>query len=468
MQTILSVFVLLVAPGTVFSYPVFGTKRYQRASYQPIPFQPYQQQPLYDDPYSSYRQAGLGVAAAAAVPSAVQSYPDYTDTSGAFYYPQQQQLHNERYTSFGLPTYHGDYKTTPYYYSRGPIFGYNDDRDNTPMDDVHDELMQEDEYDRTRDSYPMGQEVWFEPPGRGQESLAKVNAAFLRNLMLYNSQFGRPNVQFPTGLDSSSSAGAQIGSGSHFNEYDYDDVPMNPNWFDSPSGTPTGAIGDTFRLSPLSYDDMIKPASLSKSGAYSSRLSPTNNNLVKDDDQDVKELRALVNQHRKEHDSMYSQQDIRQSLQPNPVMGSMGQDYENADLDSEYDDSWINWDNKRSTQPKKATNFKGDNHKKETAVSSMSTSTVAPKLTAATTTKHTTLEGKITTTKGEQHHGGQKEIVLPRPATPVRHPFRSTVFNNLDYTPQEDKKAKLPHSSGAIYDTIKQMLTMEQQLEAVS
>lgn len=57
--------------------------------------------------------------------------------------------------------------------------------------------------------------------------------------------------------------------------------------------------------------------------------------------------------------------------------------------------------------------------------------------------------------------GGQKEEVLARPATPVRHPFSAPV---LDMMKSEEEQKRTP----SVYDTIKHMLDMEKNLEKVS
>lgn len=56
---------------------------------------------------------------------------------------------------------------------------------------------------------------------------------------------------------------------------------------------------------------------------------------------------------------------------------------------------------------------------------------------------------------------GQKEEVLMRPATPVRHPFSNSVMEMM--SKDDDRKR-----SSSVYDTIKHMLDMEKSLENVS
>ncbi|CAH0559978.1 unnamed protein product [Brassicogethes aeneus] len=69
-----------------------------------------------------------------------------------------------------------------------------------------------------------------------------------------------------------------------------------------------------------------------------------------------------------------------------------------------------------------------------------------------TPTEQPIVEG---TSKGE----GQKEIVMMRPATPVRNPFSNQVLEMMSKS--DDKKKRSP----SVYDTIKKMLEMEKSLE---
>lgn len=57
---------------------------------------------------------------------------------------------------------------------------------------------------------------------------------------------------------------------------------------------------------------------------------------------------------------------------------------------------------------------------------------------------------------------GQKEEVLVRPATPVRHPFSAPVLDMINKS-EEDRKR-----TPSVYDTIKRMLDMEKNMENVS
>lgn len=291
-----------------------------------------------------------------------------------------------------------------------------------------------------------GQEIWYESPGHSSDSLAKANAAFLQNLMLYQRQFGGPKMQGAKEVDTP--AGGSSNSPSSNYDYDYEEH-AGTDWYDSP--VVPGSLQDT-------------PASVSSASYHKNIISPASfysNKEIDDDmdepnsDKEVKELKALVNKHRKEHDSLYANHnDWNQKASYSPA------EYE----DPEYEDAWINWDSKRSTAPKKVL----PNNKKPT-LDSKKTLTKSVDKSVSTTQK----PAAISLTKT---HNGQKEVVLPRPAAaPVKHPFQQPPFetNSPVAHPQimEAKKqlsSQKPHSSGAIYDTIKQILRMEQNLDKVS
>lgn len=434
-QTILPLLLCtLVAPCFSYTYPIFGTKRYQRAQYQPPPPPP----PVPSYQYSQYQ--------------APQYYDPMIPQS---IYSDDSYYYTPRHPSYGLPTYHGEYRPR-LYFAHTPSYSYTDDHDANPnpLDDLHEEMLQEDALDRG-DFVSTGQEVWYETPGRNADTLAKANAAFLRNLMIYNSQYGRPNV--PTIKEPESSSNSMV---NNYNEYDYDDSPID--WYDSsPSSKSAYNSYSKVPLSPSTYtQNIVSPSSVvPKLGSKSVEDN--------DSDEDVRELKALVNKHRKDHDSLYSNQDW---IKQNDVSFSPAQ------YDDEYqDDAWINWDSKRSTLTKNTLPSKSNTKKP------IDLKIYKPKMDLTTPSIPTISSVKVVTPKlfstasssknMDKHanlHGGQKEIVLPRPAVPVRHPFQqSPILNTLEMPSSqthEDKKQQ----PGAIYDTIKQILAMEQRLGKVS
>lgn len=371
MHQILSIFALLATPVLTLNYPVFGTKRYHRSISPSIGQNPiYKQNPqYYENNYdSSYVQPG---------------FSDEINNNNYYQYPSRHEQQYQR--SYGMPTYRGEYKPTPYYYAHGPTYSYYDDREPTnPLDDLHEEMLQEDERERQKDMLPVGQENWYEHSGR-PDSLANANAAFLRNLIQYNKEIDE-------GLTSNQ-------------EYDeYSDLGSQDNYEQIPSE-------NSYNFDDRNY----------------------NNEKVNEiEDEDVRELKSLVSK----SEPNYNQQDWQQDK---PSTSS-----NEFEAEPEYeDDSWINWNKKRSSPKIKEFSDRKPSHFLE-----------------------------ILTTQSPDTEGyklrGQKEVVLPRPATPVRHPFTEPIMKLLQQNADEKivKSTKVP--TVTVYDTIKQLLAMKQKLEKVS
>ncbi|XP_059613137.1 uncharacterized protein LOC132259493 [Phlebotomus argentipes] len=365
------------------AYPIFGTKRYHRASSIPLQLSPI---PIY---------------------TAVPQYYDYS--------PYEAQ-----YQAFGLPIYHGEYKPTQYYYAQGPSYSYYDDRgDDTPnpMDHLHEEMLQEEERDRFHEnSLPIGQETWYAEPAGRQDSLANANAAFLRNLIAYNRQINAAADQPEEG---------------EFEEYS--EFSDGGGYFDSPQM-------ETYNYNPYEASQR--------------------QNAREDEDDDVQELKHLA--YEKEHSN--PQTTIHKSAPKHqPAVQdtwNRGNDasFHQYEPDPEYDDEWINWDSKRSVQDGSILAF-----------SDRKPSNLVPKHKeeASTVTPAVTVKAK------EVKGNGQKEVVLPRPATPVHQPFTASAMKFLqqqgDVAAKEEPKDAEKRTTGkgkqSVYDTIKHLIAMEHSLE---
>ncbi|XP_063699977.1 uncharacterized protein LOC134830425 isoform X2 [Culicoides brevitarsis] len=366
-----------------YSYPIFGTTRFQRApQYQAAQY--YNVPNVYNDP----------------------------NLENAYYFPRHES------GLFGLPTYEGEYNPTPVYYAQGPSYSYLDDKDSNmnPMDDLHEEIMQEEAMDR-REFGPIGQEIWYESPSHTSDSLSRANAAFLNNLMLYQRQFGGPKIDVNKDFEDKS-------ENSNY-DYDYDDRMGDINWFDS--------------LSHQKNDAVSVPL-------YKNYIDEINS------DKEVKQLKELVDKHRRDHDTLYA---LNNKLHSNSN--------QQAEIEDEYDE-WINWDKKRSTIPKKVFQEKTSNVDKPVLAKP------SLKNVLKTTTTQKPMMKALT-----KAIDGQKEVVLPRPANPVRIPFRQLSFDEkqqklqkpkqLITEPKKENNSQSNHSSGAIYDTIKHILRLEKNLD---
>lgn len=486
MQTLLLPLFGLMALGSAsLSYPVFGTKRYTRANllpandygssltmpvYSPVP-QYYDSQPQYM-PMPSYSMG----------PAASDYYDDSSYYNSNYYYvPPVQRRHQrfDRYPSYGLPTFQGEYKPTPYYYAHAPSYSYSDDHEsNNPLDDLHEEMLQEDERERARDFMPIGQEQWYESPSRHP-----ADNAFLRNLIMYNNQMNSlRNKQFESNED--------------YEEYE----DTEPEYYDTPyvdnRNTYSGYVNPYTGGSPSTSTNSNSRNTLNK-------ITSLRNSMAKnavEDDEEVQELKSLIHQQKnsrllQQQQQLLQQQQPQSSEQqtPSPLQDikqhqqrSLGNDYQqytssdswqrdspaystyDYDNENEYDDSWSHWDRKRNVQPKKLI----------LPVATTSTTTHAP----LTTPTSTTEKPKVEIVQGRN---GQKEVVLPRPAAPVRNPFanmaaglqqKQTAFRALanngvpvqqgkPSTSSSSQVAPASSSNKSVYDTIKKIINMQQNLQ---
>ncbi|XP_062547569.1 uncharacterized protein LOC134213059 [Armigeres subalbatus] len=486
LTVLLPLFGLMALGSASLSYPIFGTKRYTRANllpandygssltvplYSPVP-QYYENQPQYV-PMQSY---SVG-------PAASDYYDDSSYyNSNYFYVPPVQRRHQrfDRYPSYGLPTFQGEYKPTPYYYAHAPSYSYSDDREsNNPLDDLHEEMLQEDERERARDYMPVGQEQWYESPSRHP-----ADNAFLRNLIMYNNQMNSlRNKQFESNED--------------YEEYE----DAEPEYYDAPyaenRNTYSGYVNP--------YTGSSQSNSLnSNSRSTLNKITSLRNSMAKnavEDDEEVQELKSLIHQQKNSRllqQQQQAQTHFSEQQTPAPIADlkqhqqrSLSNDYQqytnsdswqrdspayntydyDNDNDNEYDDSWSHWERKRNLQPKKL------------ILSAIAAATTTPHVqqTITTTTTTTTEKPKVEIIQGRN---GQKEVVLPRPALPVRNPFANVAATGLQQQ-QQQKTAFRPQpvdgvavqgkpspsvaasspSNKSVYDTIKKIIDMQQNLE---
>lgn len=150
-------------------------------------------------------------------------------------------------------------------------------------------------------------------------------------------------------------------------------------------------------------------------------------------------------------------------------------------VEPEYDDSWSTWERKRSQVPQ----MPMMTIEELVALSNMQPQ--EPRTTTSTTTTTTTttaapaMEPAIHSRSARIPGDGQKEIMQPRPANPLRHPFASPLMemlthNALDKEREEEKRdvssnGEIKSNTAAdatVYDTIKKLLAIEQSLDEVS
>lgn len=421
---------VLLTSGFTYSYSAYGNKRLNRMNVaepvMPAYTQPVQPQ-YYDKPLAStnYLQSQPQyLSLPYPQPHTAEDFSNSRNQNPNYYYYPRQDYQSPLY---GVPTYRGDYQPKPYYFAQ-PSYSSTDDRveATNPLDYLHEEILQENERERTMN-----------------------NAAFMQNLALYNKQ-----------VDSLHGRQQQLQQLQDFynlksvNDPDDYDVEQPNDWYDQ-----TAIVVDPNTFEGYSNDYQMMPQASSGQYEYAPRPSDY-------DDEMVKELRDLTKQSRKSGIAKeYSPPSMKQKYRNLDWQSDMPQESEDV-TEPEYDDddSWINWDQKRSVQPKKDI---GLVDAKQTMKSTWN------KLPAAKFSS-TTIKPIQTTTAKESSkliaklHKGQKEVVLPRPAAPVRKPFTEPIMKMMKAKMEAEVKPEKSEPTPPIYKTIKQIIDMEQNLSHVS
>lgn len=340
---------------------------------------------------------------------------------------QQNKVH-----VYGQPVYRGNYNPTPYYYAQPPSYNFYDDRSDipsNPMDYLHEKMIQEDELQRMQELSPeLDADYNYEsitPPRASQDDYTKN---FLRNLMSYNNR-----GSYSGNIENSNQP-------IHHMEptFEYDDYPeAELDYFYQPNEN---------NYDQQKYDKI--PADLQ----YNSEIIPRQRHHIPDD-KEVRELKSLIKNNQNKN--------YEKSVVSDPY-NEMHQD-EPAQYDTpEYDDTWINWDSKRSVDLAKQKPKVMKNDK------IIATSTVQPSATVGTTVSKTDDVPTTPLTVSNEKYNGQKEVVLPRPATPVKQPFAAPVMEMLKNSPMSYEIGTHKSSFPTVYESIRQLMTMEENLENVS
>lgn len=342
------------------------------------------------------------------------------DDRNNFYYPTQQQRDFQE-PLYGYPTFHGDYDPKPYYFAQPSYMAQEDRMETTnPLDYLQAEIFQENERERN-------------------------NAAFMQNLALYNQKLDSLQArqqklqQFENMYNLKQS----------FEDYD---IEQPTDWYDQTS----------ILVDPNSLDNYLSSSISSDPQFQFQQWQPHSSDY---DDEMVKELRELKevkqqnknsasNKKKSKQQKQKQQQQRKESYRNLDWQRDMPQtnNYEDEEViePENYDDEWINWSGqKRSIQPKKVISDV-----------KQAQSTAAPSLTTQKSKILEKLQSKIT--------GGQKEVVLPRPATPVRRPFSEAVMKSMGKVSESEESSKSEQQTLPIYKTIKQIIDMEQNLSHVS
>jgi hypothetical protein len=364
-------------------------------------------------------------------PSQQHVVDDYNYNRNFYNFPsqQQQQQQQQDYQEplYGYPTFRGDYNPKPYYFAQ-PSYMSQDDRleATNPLDYLQAEIIQENERERN-------------------------NAAFLNNLALYNRK-----------LDSLQARQQQIQQfenaynlkpSSEFDDYE---MEQPSDWYDQTSilvdpGTYESFKGDSNYLNEPQFQyQQWQPHSSDYDDEMVRELSELKEMKQQSRNAAATKKKAKQQQKQQQRKDSYRNLDWQRDMPQ-----TSNNDEEEISEPENYDDEWINWGGqKRSIQPKKEIKQEGSS---STAIPSTSTTTISS---SSTTTEKSKLLGKL-----HAKFNGQKEVVLPRPATPVRKPFSEAVMKSMGGNLLDSQEEQ---QTPPIYKTIKQIIDMEQNLSHVS
>lgn len=431
MKAIIAVYIVALTCGFTHSYSAYGTGSSKRRSGS---MNSEQQDPAYAQKISPQYYDRVNSASSYMQPQQQQFISSaYFPQQQA---PQQQQKPQQRKVDdrnnyyyqtpqrdfqeplYGYPTFHGDYDPKPYYFAQPSYLPQEDRMETTnPLDYLQAEIFQENERERN-------------------------NAAFMQNLALYNQKLDSLQArqqkfqQFENMYNLKPS-----------NEFDDYEIEQPSDWYDQ-----TSIVVD-----PNSIDNYLSTSS-DPQFQYQ-QWHPHSSDYVDEEVKELRELKQMKQQNKnsaasnKKKSKQQKQQQRKDSYRNLDWQRDMPQtynnDYEELIEPENYDDEWINWSGqKRSIQPKKVI----------TDIKQAQQSTPAPSTT-------TTQKSKILEKLQSKITAGQKEVVLPRPANPVRRPFSEAVMKSMGKVSEseESDQQTLP-----IYKTIKQIIDMEQNLSHVS
>lgn len=402
MLFILQIVVILVT--TSGAYPVFGTKRYNgRSTAVRRENNNYSWNGLVQ-PYQQFvRTQRFPI-------NYYEMYPYDRDYQDEYYYPQEAISYPVYIPPPRTSKYEVYQAVLPYYYREQPYaqqdYGYyRYDKNADPVTSLEEEMLQETQREEREDAQPIGQEVLYENDNN-DDNLDDVNAAFLHNLIMSQMYKDATNKQ---------------------KEY-YDQYPTTDYYFDDDNY----AKWDDGFLDPKSYQD----------------------------DEDVRELKQLAkpqNHDKYNLNGRPTTEERAHTFRKNYSKNSNKNKKPKISKDNIYyaenkRNALTNDNTEKSREPGLSVlgvhNVPFLNRKSVLVPNSDSISTtIGPKSTTDYSPKRNTR--------------GQKEEVLMRPATPVRHSISTPVLTVMKDQPERKREP-------SVYDTIKHMLDIEKSLENVS
>lgn len=224
----------------------------------------------------------------------------------------------EREYLYGKPTYHGEYKPTRYYYARAPSYSYaygdRMESNSNPLDDLHEEMLQEDHNrQRIKDAPPQ----WLQNAGQP----SSLTGNFMKNLMLHNNGMDNMDTQ-SMDMNAAAAAAEDAIAAAELPAYDDEDIE-NPN------------------SEPYDYFDPLKFQHVNQYNHYG---SPSTNKQIyyqdnrnpnaDDDDEEEEQQRFSVENKNKNKNKNRNQKQNQNQRKPATHKNNSKEDKDEKDLES--------------------------------------------------------------------------------------------------------------------------------------
>lgn len=322
------------------------------------------------------------------------NYDSVYDSDADNYYIDDEGDQPDREYLYGKPTYHGEYKPTRYYYARAPSYNYYNDHSDSanPLDDLHEEMLQEDQHDRQR-NWPTGKTEWLKNTGQPKA----LTSNFMKNLMLYNNADTQP-IDMDNAYDDEELSGPDFNELSNQNEpYDYfNPLKFQPRPLNHFDASPVNKQ-NYFKLDDHKSNGDSNEYHVSNKNQYQNHNQNKNKsnkqNDYKDESHEDKEEEDLESL-RKSQKNSWSHKTNNKQLKEDARASDKGthDDTYNDSYDTSFDydeDEWINWNRKRSLpkhqlRPLKALEFELTKTINEQVDASKVSSTTMPPTTTIT------------------------------------------------------------------------------------
>lgn len=256
-----------------------------------------------------------------------------------YYVDDEDDDRTERKYLYGKPTYHGEYKPSRYYYARPPNFNYYNDQmePSNPMDDLHEEMLQEDERQR---SWPTGYKQYYQNTGLPKS----LTNDYLKNYMLYNNGMEADTQPIDTAAyDDDEVNTAPLSEPNEPYDY-YEPLKFQPNHF---------SYFEPYEPNKPTYfnQDNRKPSDNRQYDSHTGQRSDYDDESHEDkDEKDLESLRKNKSNNDKK---------VKYTEPKTFDIGTREQAYNSNDASFDYDDDqWINWDRKRSLPNKQNPNLR--------------------------------------------------------------------------------------------------------------